>query len=299
MRMQFWVVLEVILLGIVEGVTEWLPVSSTGHMNLITNFLPLENVSDAFVDMFEYVIQLAAILAVVIYFFKKLLPFHLQKATEITDGISSHNLPKNKLVADMGALNLWLKVIIACIPALFALFIDRIFDSLSPLVESLIIACALILYGVVFILVENFNKNRSPKVYEVTEISYKYAFFIGCFQVLAAIPGTSRSGITIIGALLLGVSRTAATEFTFFLAIPTMVGASAYKLLKFFLEAGTMTNVELGYLLIGSAVAFSVSLIVIKFLMNFVKKHNFKPFGWYRIIFGFVIIGALVVPALL
>lgn len=293
--MEFWVILEVILLGIVEGITEWLPISSTGHMNLITNFWPLQGVSELFVDMFEYVIQLAAIFAVIIYFFKKIFPFRLQKEREN----ESEKSVKNKLVADMGALNLWLRVIIACIPAVFALLIDQLFDGLSPTVESLIIACALIVYGCIFILVENFNKNREPKIREVSEISCKYAFFIGCFQVLAAIPGTSRSGITIIGALLLGISRTAATEFTFFLAIPTMVGASAYKLLKFFLSAGSMTGAEIGYLLIGSAVAFAVSLFVIKFLMNFVKKHDFKPFGWYRIAFGFVVILALVIPNLI
>ena len=293
--MKFIEILKVFLLGLVEGITEWLPISSTGHMNLITNFWPLQGVSEPFVDMFEYVIQLAAIFAVIIYFFKKIFPFRLQKEREN----ESEKSVKNKLVADMGALNLWFRVIIACIPAVFALLIDQLFDGLSPTVESLIIACALIVYGCIFILVENFNKNREPKIREVSEISCKYAFFIGCFQVLAAIPGTSRSGITIIGALLLGISRTAATEFTFFLAIPTMVGASAYKLLKFFLSAGSMTGAEIGYLLIGSAVAFAVSLFVIKFLMNFVKKHDFKPFGWYRIAFGFVVILALVIPNLI
>ena len=293
--MEFWVIIEIILLGIVEGITEWLPISSTGHMNLITNFWELKDVSPAFTEMFEYVIQLAAILAVVVYFFKKLLPFRVEKNTSenIEEGT------KTKLVADMGALKLWLKVIIACVPAVFALVIDKLFEGLSPMTESLIIACALIFYGVIFIIVENFNKKRNPKINEISELSYKYAFFIGCFQVLAVIPGTSRSGITIIGALLLGVSRTAATEFTFFLAIPTMVGASAYKLLKFFLEAGSMSGAEVGYLLIGSVVAFAVSLVVIKMLTNFVKKHDFKPFGWYRIGFGFVVILALVLPALL
>mgnify|MGYP003307273970 CR=1 FL=1 len=293
--MDFLVFVEIILLGIVEGITEWLPISSTGHMNLITNFWELKKVSPAFTEMFEYVIQLAAILAVVVYFFQKLLPFRVEKDTSenIEEGT------KTKLVADMGALKLWLKVIIACVPAVFALVIDKLFEGLAPTTESLIIACALIFYGVIFIVVENFNKKRNPKIHEISELSYKYAFFIGCFQVLAVIPGTSRSGITIIGALLLGISRTAATEFTFFLAIPTMVGASAYKLLKFFLEAGSMSGAEVGYLLIGSVVAFAVSLVVIKMLTNFVKKHDFKPFGWYRIGFGFVVILALVLPALL
>lgn len=195
----------------------------------------------------------------------------------------------------MGILKLWLKVIIASVPALFALLIDQLFDNLAPLYESLIIACALIVYGVAFILVEKFNK-KAPKIKEVSEISYKYAFFIGCFQVLAAIPGTSRSGITIIGALLLGVSRIAATEFTFYLAIPAMVGASGYKLLKFFMDQGSMSGPEIGYLIIGSIIAFGISLAAIKLLTDFVKKHNFKPFGWYRIALGVVVIGALVIP---
>ena len=167
------------------------------------------------------------------------------------------------------------------------------------MIEPLIISIALIVYGVIFIFLEKFNAKRDPKFTELSQLSYKTAFFIGCFQILASIPGTSRSGITIIGALLLGVDRTTASKFTFVLAIPVMVGASAYKLLKFFLEAGTMTGPEIGYLLIGCAVAFAVSLVAIKFLMNFVKKHDFKLFGWYRIALGAVVIGALVIPQLL
>ena len=285
--MKFLGILQSILLGIIEGITEWLPVSSTGHMVLFNHFYP-SKFSTAFSDMYEYVIQLAAILAVVVVFWKKIFPFKLQKD-------EGENSAKNKLVADTGILKLWLKVIIACIPALLALLVDKAFENLSPLMESLIIACALIAYGVAFLLIERLFK-KEAKIQEVSEISYKYAFFIGCFQVLAAIPGTSRSGVTIIGALLLGVSRVAATEFTFFLAIPTMVGASGYKLLKFFMESGSMSSAEIGYLAIGSVIAFAVSLFAIKFLTGFVKKHDFQPFGWYRIFLGVAVIGALVIP---
>ena len=283
--MEFLEILKVILLGIIEGITEWLPVSSTGHLKLfesIPNFA-IQGVSDGFAEMFEYVIQFAAILAVVVLFWRKLFP------------LKKDNEQAGKIVWKTDSLTLWLKVIVACIPAAFALALDMLFENLPENIETLIIALALIVYGIIFILVEKYNKNQ-PKMLETAEISYKYAFFIGCFQILAAIPGTSRSGVTIIGALLLGVSRTAAAEFTFFLAIPAMVGASAYKLLKFFMKSGGFTGAELGYLLIGSAVAFAVSLFAIKFLMDFVKKHDFKIFGWYRIALGVVVICALVLP---
>ncbi|MBE7086549.1 MAG: undecaprenyl-diphosphate phosphatase [Clostridiales bacterium] len=287
--MEFIEVLKIILLGIVEGITEWLPISSTGHMKLVNYYLPLQIETPYFAEMFEYVIQLAAILAVIVLFWGKLFP--LGKASE-------NNENDKKIVWKTESLTLWLKVIVACIPAVLALAVDILFENLTEETETLIIALMLIVYGVVFILVEKYNKNQ-PKIQETAEISYKYAFFIGCFQLLAAIPGTSRSGVTIIGALLLGVSRTAAAEFTFFLAIPTMVGASGYKLLKFFLEAGSMSGAEIGYLLIGSVVAFAVSLCAIKFLMDFVKKHDFKAFGWYRIALGFVVIATMVVPSLI
>ena len=291
--MKFLDILKVILLGIVEGITEWLPISSTGHMKLLNAlpFMELKGVSAGFMDMFEYVIQLAAIFAVVILFWKSIFPI-----------VKQENETENKLVLDKEVLSLWVKVIIACVPALLALVIDLLFEKLcgvDPLIEPLLIACTLILYGIVFIVVENRNKDRQPIVTECSQLSYKYAFFIGCFQLLAAIPGTSRSGITIIGALLLGVNRTTASKFTFILAIPTMVGASAYKLLKFFLETGTMSGAEIGYLLIGGAVAFAVSLCAIKFLMDFVKKHDFKVFGWYRIVLGVLVIATLVMPSLL
>ncbi|MBE5740522.1 MAG: undecaprenyl-diphosphate phosphatase [Clostridiales bacterium] len=283
--MEFLEILKIILLGIVEGITEWLPVSSTGHMILLNHFLPLTNVSEAFIDMFEYVIQLAAILAVVVIFWKRIFPIDIKTNTLNENGVSK----KLQLGWKKDILSMWLKVVIACIPAVLALAIDTLFSKLSPTTETAIISATLILYGVAFLLVETFNKSE-PKIKEISQLSYRYAFFIGCIQVLAAVPGTSRSGITILGALLLGVSRTAAAEFTFFLAIPTMVGSSAYKLLKFFLDRNVMSAPEIGYLIIGSLVAFALSLFAVKFLMNFVKKHDFKVFGWYRIGLGAIVL---------
>ena len=294
--MQLITTLQVIILGIIEGFTEWLPISSTGHMKLFNSFWELQNVSDTFVETFEYVIQLAAILAVILLFWKTIFPL----GTEKTTTVNGEN--KTVIVWKKDALHLWGKVLVACIPALLALVPDILFEKLCEkheLIEPLAIACTLIIYGIVFIIVEQYNKKRNPKITELSELSYKYAFFIGCFQLLAAIPGTSRSGITIIGALLLGVNRTTASKFTFVLAIPTMVGASAYKLLKFFLEQGSMSGAEIGYLIVGCITAFAVSVAAIKLLMNFVKKHDFKLFGWYRIALGAVVIGALIIPTLI
>ena len=284
--MDFIEILKVILLGIVEGITEWLPISSTGHMLLVDEIFTLQ-LREEFKEMFFVVIQLGAILAVAVLFFKKLFPFHLEKK----EG-------KTKLNADMSILNLWGKVLVACLPAAV---LGILFDDLLEkyLHTPLVIALMLIIYGVAFILIENRNKNRELPLKTTEAISYKHALIIGGFQVLSLIPGTSRSGATIIGALLIGVSRPAGAEFTFFLAIPVMVGASGIKLLKFFLEAGSMTAPEIGYLLIGAAVAFAVSLAAIKFLMNFVKKHDFKLFGWYRIALGALVIVTLVIPSLI
>ena len=293
--MNFLDILKIILLGIVEGITEWLPVSSTGHLILFNHFWSFKNqspgfTSPAFVAMFEYVIQLAAIMAVVVIFWKRIFPIDVKITTSSAEKETENKNTKSlKLNWNIDILSMWLKVIVACVPAVLAIFIDNLFENLSPTVETAIIAATLILYGVAFILIETFNKSDA-KIKEISQLSYKYAFFIGCFQLLAAIPGTSRSGITILGALLLGVSRTAAAEFTFFLAIPTMVGSSAYKLLKFFLSAGALTSAQIIYLAIGSVVAFAVSLFVIKFLMDFVKKHDFKVFGWYRIGLGALVL---------
>ena len=284
--MKFIEILKVILLGIVEGITEWLPISSTGHMLLLDEVFTLQ-LSDAFKEMFFVVIQLGAILAVVVLFWQKLFPFSFEKKEE-----------KRKLNTDMGILNLWGKVLVACLPAaILGILFDDILEEY--LHTPLIIALMLILYGVAFILVENRNKNRELPIQSTDGISYKQAFLIGAFQVLSLIPGTSRSGATIIGALLIGVSRPAGAEFTFYLAIPVMVGASGIKLLKFFLEAGVMSGTEIGYLLIGAMVAFVVSLVAIKFLMSFVKKHDFKVFGWYRIVLGALVIATLVIPSLI
>lgn len=293
--MEFLEILKVILLGIVEGITEWLPISSTGHMLLLDELFTL-NLREEFKEMFFVVIQLGAILAVVVLFFKKLFPLYITKEeTETEDGLKT---VKPKLNADMGILNLWGKVLVACLPAavLGILFDDLLEEYLHT---PLIIALTLILYGVAFIWIENRNKNRELPIKTTDEISYKQALIIGAFQVLSLIPGTSRSGATILGALLIGVSRPAGAEFTFFLAIPVMVGASAIKLLKFFLDAGAMTAPEIGYLLIGAIVAFAVSMVAIKFLMDFVKKHDFKVFGWYRIGLGAVVVAAVVIPALI
>ena len=282
--MQFIDILKIILYGIVEGVTEWLPVSSTGHLILFDRFLPLD-FSPAFMDMFEYVIQLSAIFAVIILFWQKIFP--LEKA-------------EKGLQWKKESLSLWGKVLVACIPALLAFVVDKLLlDNLDEITEAVMVACALIVYGAVFIWVENKNANKQPTVTQVSDLSYKTAFLIGCFQLLAVIPGTSRSGITIIGALLLLVSRSTASEFTFLLAIPTMVGASGYKILDFIMDGNSLSGTEIGALVIGCVVAFAVSMLVIKFLMNFVKKHDFKIFGWYRIALGAIVLATLVLPALL
>ena len=285
--MEFIEIIKVFLLGVIEGITEWLPVSSTGHLILFDALLPL-NATDDFKELFNVVVQLGAILAVVILFFKKLFPF--QKQTNEETG-------KLQVVADKPTCTLWLKIVVACLPAavLGILFDDFLEEHLHT---PLVISITLILYGVAFILVENDRKNKPFAVETVHEITYKQALIIGAFQVLSLIPGTSRSGATILGALLIGVSRPAGAEFTFFLAIPVMVGASGVKLLKYLLAGNAFTGAEIGYLFVGTAVAFAVSLFAVKFLMNFVKKHDFKVFGYYRILLGACVIGALVLPPL-
>lgn len=268
---DFIELLKVIFLGIVEGITEWLPISSTGHMLLVDEFLQL-NANDAFKEMFFVVIQLGAILAVVVLFWHKMLPFQLQD--------------RKKPFWKKDTLSLWLKVVVACIPgAAVTLLFDDVIEA--HLHTPVVIACALILYGIAFLLVEDWNKARRPRIRTLSEITYQTALIIGLFQVLSIIPGTSRSGSTIIGALIIGVSRVAAAEFTFFLAVPVMFGMSALKLLKF---GFAFTGAELVALLAGMAVAFLVSLAVIKFLMNYIRKHDFKAFGWYRIALGALVL---------
>lgn len=271
MTLDILEIIKVVFLGIVEGITEWLPISSTGHMLLVDEFLQL-NASSEFKSMFFVVIQLGAILAVVLMFWKKMWPFQVKDKTQ----------PKVK----KNTLLLWAKVIVACIPgAIVTLLFDDFIEE--HLETPIVIAITLILYGLVFILVESWNKLRKPRVLALEDISFKVAFLIGMFQILSIIPGTSRSGATIIGALLIGVSRVAAAEFTFFLAVPVMFGLSGIKILKFGLA---FTGTELILLLVGMAVAFGVSLLVIKFLMGFIRKHDFKAFGVYRVILGFAVL---------
>lgn len=259
--------LKVLFLGLVEGITEWLPVSSTGHMLLVDEFLQLSG-SEEFKEMFFIVIQLGAIFAVVLLFWKKMFPFELRD--------------RSKPVIVKETFSVWFKVVVACIPgAVVTLLFDTFIEA--HLHTPTVIAAMLILYGIAFIVVEKLNKNRPVKTAALADISYKTAFYIGLFQVLSIVPGTSRSGSTIIGALLLGVSRTAAAEFTFFLAVPVMFGMSAIKLLKF---GFAFTGTEILVLLVGMASAFLVSLAVIRFLMNYIRKHDFALFGWYRIVLG-------------
>lgn len=271
-------IIKAILFGIVEGVTEWLPVSSTGHMILLEEFVKLD-VSKEFWDLFLVVIQLGAILASVILFWNKIWPFQMPDKA------------KNKSIFKKDTWMLLFKVGVACIPGVFfALFgIDDICDKYFY--NSVGVSIALIVFGIVFILIEIWNKKRVPRLNDLGEMTFKLALMIGLFQLLAAaFPGTSRSGATIIGALILGASRTVASEFTFILAIPAMLGASLLEL-KDFLDAGiVMGGMEIGILLSGILVAFIVSVVVIKFLMGYIKKHDFKVFGWYRIVLGIVVL---------
>lgn len=266
-------ILKAVLFGIVEGITEWLPISSTGHMILLNEFINL-NVSDEFYKLFEVVIQLGAVMAVVVLFFKEIWPLKKQK---------------EKIVLDKKSLNLWGKIIVACIPAvIIGLLFDDILDKY--LYNGVVVALALIIYGIIFIIIESKNIGKR-NVKGIDKISYKQALGIGAFQLLALIPGTSRSGSTIIGGLLLGLERSVIAEFTFFLAIPVMAGASLLKLLKYIVKVGFVFNgLEIAILLVATIVAFVVSMIVIRFFMNYIKKHDFKVFGYYRIVLGFIVL---------
>ena len=264
-----WVeIFKALILGIVEGITEWLPISSTGHMILVDEFIQLQ-VSASFKAMFLIVIQLGAILAVVFLYWKKLNIFSFQNS---------------KIQLKKDAIILWSKIVIACIPAgVIGILFDDIIDELF---NSWIVACTLVFYGIVFIWIENFNKDRIPTITDLSTLSYKSALYIGLFQVLSLVPGTSRSGATIIGGILIGTSRTIAAEFTFFLAIPVMFGASLIKLRKFGFQ---FTESEVMILLTGVVVAFVVSILAIKFLVGYIRQNDFKIFGWYRIILGCVV----------
>lgn len=291
--MNFVEWLKVALLGIVEGITEWLPISSTGHLILVDEFVKL-NQSEEFMKMFNVVIQLGAILAVVVLYWSKLWPFHTKKnapkrswfANQVDHGFMKGVQTFCNNYCYMDKIVLWLKIVLACIPAMvvgipFDDWMEEHFHNAT------VVALALIIYGVIFIVIENYNKRRTPRIVTLSDLSFKDAFLIGVFQVLSLIPGTSRSGSTIIGGILIGASRELAAEFTFFLAIPVMFGASLIKLLKFGLA---FTSVELAVLIVGMVVAFGVSILAIKFLMGYIKKHDFKVFGWYRIVLGLLVL---------
>ena len=266
-------ILKAILFGIVEGITEWLPVSSTGHMIILDEFIKLDCTPE-FLEMFLVVIQLGAILAVIILFWNKIFPFQFKD--------------KKRPVIEMDKIWLWLKIVVACIPAgmVVVLGLDEVCEE--KFYHAVPVAIALIVFGIAFIIIERRNKGKEAQVNSLEDITFKTAFIIGMFQLIAALfPGTSRSGATIVGALLIGVSRTVSSEFTFFLAIPVMLGASLLKMLKF---GFTFTGMELAILGVGTVVAFVVSIVVIKFLMDYIKKHDFQVFGWYRIVLGAIVI---------
>ena len=270
--MELMNIVKAIILGIVEGITEWLPISSTGHLILVDQFIKLQ-ASPQFMEMFNVVIQLGAILAVVILYFHKLNPF----------------APSKSSLEKKDTWSLWGKVIIACIPSaiiglLFDDWLEAHFYHFVP------VAIMLIVYGILFIIIENSNKDRQPKITTFNDLTIKTALMIGAFQVLALIPGTSRSGATILGAILIGCSRYISAEFSFFLGIPTMLGASGLKMVKFFMEGNHLDLNSTIVLFVGCLVSFLVSILAIKFLMKFIQRHDFKPFGWYRIILGILLI---------
>ena len=264
--------LKAVFLGIVEGITEWLPISSTGHLILVNEFLNLRQSKD-FIDMFNIVIQLGAILAVMVIYFKRLNPFQPGKtAREV-----------------QLTWQLWLKVVIACIPsAFFGLLLDDWMEA--HLSNFFVVAIMLVVYGIAFIWIEDRNRRVDPKVTDLARMSYKTAFYIGLFQVLSIIPGTSRSGATILGGIIVGTSRSVAADFTFFLGIPTMFGYSGLKAVKYFIDGNTLTGGQVAILLVASVTAFLVSLFVIRFLMNYIKKHDFTVFGKYRIVLGIIVL---------
>jgi len=268
--MNWGEIFKAFLFGVIEGITEWLPISSTGHMILLQEFVTLK-MSAEFMEMFFVVIQLGAILAVVLLYWNKLFPFSFKRGVQIKISI----------------LQMWFKIIFACIPAAVVgiLFDDQLNDWFY---NYQTVSIMLILFGILFLVIENMNYGKRPEIVKLSQITYKTAFLIGLFQLIAAVfPGTSRSGATIIGGLLIGMSRTVAAEFTFFLAVPVMFGASLLKLIKFGIK---FESDEVAVLLVGMIVAFVVSIISIKFLMNYIKKNNFKSFGWYRIVLGILVL---------
>ena len=273
-------IIKAVIYGIVEGITEWLPISSTGHLILVEQLIPFKGLSEGFFDMFDVVIQLGAIMAVVVLFWSQIWPFQKpDKKRKSQVGILSY--------VNMDIMTLWFKILVSCVPAaVIGILFDEVFEALFY--NPISIAIALIVFGMAFIIIETWNKGRRPKISALSEITYQTALMIGVFQVIAAVfPGTSRSGATIVGALLIGVSRTVAAEYTFFLAIPVMFGASLLKVVKFGFH---FTSLEAVTLVVGTIVSFVVSLFVLKFLMGYIKKHDFKVFGWYRIVLGIVVL---------
>ena len=279
--MSFIETLKVLVLGIVEGFTEWLPISSTGHLILVDKIVQFKQ-PEEFVNMFKVIIQLGAILAVMVIYFHRLNPFSRRK----------------KPAQKRATIRLWMKIVVACIPAaVFGLLLNDWIDAVL-MDNAYVVSAMLILYGVLFIVVENRNIGREARVQKVGQISFQLALYIGLFQVLAMIPGTSRSGATILGAMVLGCSRSAAAEFSFFLGIPVMFGASGLKIVKYFLDGNTFTGPQVFYLLFGMLVAFVVSVYSIKFLMGYIKNNDFKFFGYYRIVLGIIVLAYFGVTAL-
>lgn len=277
---MFWELLKALFLGIVEGVTEWLPISSTGHLILVDAFLKLD-ASDAFKEMFDVVIQLGAILAVVVIYWKNLWPFHKKET-------NPNPLTKTGFGAcvQKNILQMWCKVLVAAYGCGSWVAVDDVFHALFY--NPITVAIMLILFGVAFIVIERWQKTKQPRIHSIGGLDYKTVLLIGVFQLIAAVfPGTSRSGATIVGALLLGVSRTAAAEFTFYLAVPVMAGASLLKLVKFGFH---FTGMEFAVLLVGMVSAFVVSIFIIRFLMDYIRKHDFTVFGWYRIVLGILVL---------
>lgn len=289
---------KAVLFGIVEGITEWLPVSSTGHLILLNewvqyNICETQEKLDAFMEVYDVVIQLGAILAVVLFFFKDIWPFGIVGKSANTEDWTLGENKEGKAALRKDKFFLWLKIIIACVPGLFyGVLLDDFMEATTAPYKALIVTIMLILVGILFIVIENYYKGKEAKVTDIAGLTYKVALLIGIFQLIAAaLPGTSRSGATIIGGLLLGLSRTVAAEFTFYLAIPTMFGASLLKVVKFLGEGLSFTGMELAVLAVSSVVSFVVSIFVIRFLMGYIKKHDFKVFGWYRIVLGVIVLG--------
>ncbi len=291
---------KAIIYGIVEGITEWLPVSSTGHLILVEQLLPFEGTSEGFFEMFDVVIQLGAILAVVVLFWHQIWPFYNRDSSKskakLVKSQKDPSLPGGCALS-MDAFWMWVKIAVACIPAVaYGLLLDdkveeqfaKTLPGSGVSIRVIVVAVMLALVGALFLIIENRNKDRNPRINSLSDITYKAALFIGLCQLMAAaLPGTSRSGATILGAILIGVSRTTAAEFTFFMAVPVMFGASLLKVVKFGLN---FTGTDLTLLAVGTVVSFLVSLLVLRFLMGYIKRHDFKVFGWYRIVLGIIVL---------